>query len=243
LGKQKRRKVMHKTEAEIVDLFSSVQGEGIFVGAKQIFVRFKRCNMSCVFCDERKDAEPRIYTPASLMSRITALEEASGMHHSVSLTGGEPLMYPDFLKVFLQLLRKAPMKSYLETNGTLPDEMAGVIDLVDIVAMDFKLPSSTGERAFWSEHFEFLKIAVKKSAFVKAVVTPDTKIEDVEKAVDIIKKIGKNIPFILQPATPVDLDDVKISNETLLKFLEVGLKNRLEYIRVIPQVHKMLNLK
>lgn len=234
---------MHKVEAEVVDIFSSVQGEGIFVGAKQIFVRFKRCNMSCVFCDEQRDAEPRIYAPASLMAEIRALEATKGVCHSVSLTGGEPLMYPEFLKAFLPLLRKAPIKSYLETNGTLPEELAAVVDLVDIIAMDFKLPSSTGERAFWDEHLEFLKTASKKSVFVKAVVTPNTTIEDVESSIEIIKKVGKNIPFILQPATPVSLGENRISNETLLKFLEVGLRNELDHIRVIPQVHKMLNVR
>jgi organic radical activating enzyme len=234
---------MHKIEAGITDIFSSVQGEGIFVGAKQIFVRFQRCNLNCVFCDERKDAEGRIYTPASLMEEIGSLEDAKGMHHSVSLTGGEPLMYSDFLKAFLPLLRKKEKKSYLETNGTLPDELAGIIDLVDIVAMDFKLPSSTGERGFWDEHFEFLKIALKKNVFVKAVVTPSTTAADVEKAVGLIMRAGKNIPFILQPATPVKLDDKEISRETLLKFLEIGLRNDLDHIRVIPQVHKMLRMK
>jgi len=52
--------------------------------------------------------------------------------------------------------------------------------------MDFKLPSSTGERAFWSEHLEFLKIASKKMVFVKAVVTPDTEKEDSIKIIIVI---------------------------------------------------------
>ncbi len=234
---------MRKIEAEIVDIFSSVQGEGIFVGAKQVFVRFKRCNMNCSFCDEDKDADPRFYTPSALMEEIESLEEAKGMHHSVSLTGGEPLMYPDFLKALLPLLRKKNKKSYLETNGTLPEELFGTIDLVDIVAMDFKLPSSTGERAFWDEHLEFLKIALKKNVFVKVVVTPDTTIEDFEKAVELIKKAGKSIPLIIQPVTPVSSGAKEVSKEMLLKFLEIGLKNNLDHIRVIPQVHKMLRMK
>ena len=89
---------MRKVEAEITDIFSSVQGEGIFVGAKQVFVRFKRCNMNCVFCDEQRDADPRLFTTETLMGAISSIEESKGMHHSVSLTGGEPLMYADFLK-------------------------------------------------------------------------------------------------------------------------------------------------
>lgn len=234
---------MYKHEAEIADLFSSVQGEGIFVGAKQVFVRFKRCNMGCVFCDEDKDADAAIYTPASLLDAIERLEEEKGVHHSVSLTGGEPLIYAEFLKVFLPMLKKSPRRSYLETNGTLPEAIAALIDSIDIVAMDIKMPSSTGDRPFWDEHREFLKIALKKNVLVKTVVTSGTTKEDVEKAIELIYEIARNIPFILQPATPMREGDKEVPKDTLLEFLEMGLKRGLDHIRVIPQVHKVLKLK
>jgi len=230
--------------ADIIEIFSSIQGEGIFLGAKQIFVRFKRCNLSCVYCDEELDRKARRYSPLELMSQVKALEGAQGPHHSVSLTGGEPLLYAEFLKSFLKILRKnRNFRSYLETNGTLPYELAKIIDLVDIVAMDFKLPSSTGERPFWTEHLEFLKIASKRKVFVKAVVTPDTVKDDVEKAIGLIKRMKKNIPFVLQPATPVRPHDKDVPKDVLVRFLEIGLKRDLANIRVIPQIHKILNVK
>ena len=235
---------MDNVKAEITEIFSSIQGEGIFLGAKQIFVRFKKCNLSCSFCDERTKPNSTEYTPIELMNRIKELDGSSGPHHSVSLTGGEPLLYWDFLKVFLAILKKnRNFKSYLETNGTLPHELDSIIDLVDIVAMDFKLPSSTNEREYWREHADFLKIALKKKVFVKVVVTPDTSSEDIEKAVQIIKKSNKDIPFILQPASSAKADKSGIDNDRLLKFLEVGLKNDMNNIRVIPQVHKILKVK
>lgn len=234
---------MNKVSAEITEIFSSIQGEGIFAGAKQIFVRFKACNLACNFCDEPKDAGGKIYTPASLMDEIRLLTEKKGSHHSVSLTGGEPLCYADFLGSLLPLLQKTGRKSYLETNGTLPGELARVIDHIDIVAMDFKLPSSTGERAFWNEHLEFLKIASRKKVFVKAIVTPETTVEDIRQAVSIIKSLNKSVPFILQPATPVKKSDKEVDNKTLLKFMEIGIDSNLEQIRVLPQMHKMMGIK
>jgi len=234
---------MRKIEAGITDIFSSVQGEGIFVGAKQIFVRFEKCNMACSFCDEQKNVKPRMYTPAALISAVGSLEGAKGFCHSVSLTGGEPLLHFEFLNAFLPLLHKKGMKVYLETNGTLPEALAKVIKQVDIVSMDFKLPSSTGCRAYWNEHYKFLKIACRKNVFVKVVVTSTTTDAEIKKASDLVRKVGKNIPFILQPVTPVKRGDKEIPSEKLLRFLEIGLKNDLDNIRVIPQVHKMLNLK
>ena len=48
----------------------------------------------------------------------------------------------------------------------LDRRIAEIIEPV-LVAMDFKLPSSTGQRAFWGEHLDFLRIASKKKVFVK----------------------------------------------------------------------------
>jgi 7-carboxy-7-deazaguanine synthase len=234
---------MNTPKAEIAEIFSSVQGEGIFVGARQIFIRFKRCNMSCEFCDTPNDAAAKEYTPASLMNEVRTIGESSGPHHSVSLTGGEPLVYAEFLKSFLPLLKKEGYKSYLETNGTLPDELESLVDHVDIVAMDFKLPSSTGGRAYWKEHLEFLKIAARKKVFVKSVVTKDTKKEDVEETVRLIRMVNKNIPFIVQPAAPVKNFDKKPGENRLLEFLDIALKNEVENSRVIPQMHKILGVK
>lgn len=234
---------MSKIRADIVDIFSSIQGEGVFLGAKQIFVRFKKCNLKCAYCDEPRDGRATEYTPIELLSEIKYIDLAKGPHHSVAITGGEPLMYPEFLKIFLKLLKKAGMMTYLETNGTLPRELDSVIESVDIVAMDFKLPSSTGERAFWDEHVEFLRIASWKKVFVKTVVTENTTKADIVKAVQLVKKIKGNIPFVIQPASPVKKDDKSPASDVLMKFVEIGLKHNIDNIRVIPQMHKMLGIK
>lgn len=234
---------MHKVKAEITDVFSSIQGEGIFLGAKQIFVRFRQCNLACDFCDEPSDVPYAEYTSVELLGKVLSLDKSRGPHHSVSLTGGEPLLYSEFLKIFLKFLKNENMKSYLETNGTLPGELHSVIDLVDIIAMDFKLPSSTGQKDFWKEHLEFLKIAAQKKVFVKAVVTADTTEQDIEKAADIIRRVKDNIPFILQPVSPVTAYEKNVSTEKLIKFLDVWSRHNLDNIRIIPQIHKVLNVK
>lgn len=230
-------------KAEITEVFSSVQGEGVFVGARQIFVRFKKCNLECEFCDTPNDGAIKEYSPAALLDEVKKLQDTKGPHHSVSLTGGEPLVYWDFLAAFLPLLKKLKLKSYLETNGTLPNELAKIIDLIDIVAMDFKLPTSTGGRGYWKEHLEFLKVAAQKKVFIKTVITANTKKADIEAAVTLIKAVNRNIPFIMQPATPVRKSDIKVGENRLLEFLDLALKNQVENSRVIPQMHKILGIK
>ena len=38
--------------ARVVEVFSSIQGEGVCLGHRQIFVRLGGCNLHCDYCDE-----------------------------------------------------------------------------------------------------------------------------------------------------------------------------------------------
>lgn len=147
--------------AKISEIFYSFQGEGLYQGVSQVFVRFSGCNLSCIFCDT-ESSSCRIYNVDDLLRAVfrgNLLKEI----HSVAITGGEPLCQAEFLLDFLPGLRQNGCRIYLETNGILYEELQDLMPYIDIVAMDFKLPSSTGLRAFWREHEEFLRIALDKS--------------------------------------------------------------------------------
>ena len=36
---------------KIKEIFDSIQGEGPYVGEKQLFVRTTKCNLNCKYCD------------------------------------------------------------------------------------------------------------------------------------------------------------------------------------------------
>lgn len=229
--------------ADILEIFSSVQGEGPFVGIKQIFIKFAKCNLKCGFCDLERNLPPKEFSVEKLLSIVKQICQNTGDHHSISLTGGEPLLYKDFLKGFLPGLkeRELGLKVYLETNSTLPDSLKEVIDFVDIIAADFKLPSSTGDKAYWREHKEFLDIARKKNCFIKAVITNQTEDADVKKAIKIITNVDKDILLVLQPVWPIR-DIERASNRLLFDYLFLAEK-RLNNVRIMPQVHKILRIR
>lgn len=237
--------LLKETQTEISEIFSSLQGEGPYLGVKQIFIRFGRCNMHCGYCDELDKMKPEAFTKYSLptlIHEIDCLESEKGKHHSVSLTGGEPLFYAPFLRIFLPELKRGGFTTYLETNGTLPAQIKQVIDWCDIIAMDMKPSSSTGDKNFWAEHEQFLKIAIQKEVFVKVVVTPNTKPEEINQCVSILAGVNPKTPFIFQPLS----DPIGINSESLTlieKYFFQMAKKKLHDVRVIPQMHKIWGVR
>ena len=227
--------------AKISEIFKSIQGEGKYAGVKQVFVRFYGCNMHCVWCDTPyaigdTPGKFKEYSVAGLLKEVEVLSKGC---HSISLTGGEPLVQKDFIKEFLIARKKIGVKTYLETNGMMPEALKEIIDGIDIVAMDIKLPSSAKCQSYWREHEEFLKIAKKRDVFIKAVVSSDTAKDDIVKATKLIAKIDREIIFILQP------NFFEMKNGVLSKcfeFQDYSLKY-LSNVRVIPQMHKFMKLR
>lgn len=198
-------------KAPISEIFASYQGEGVYVGQPQIFVRFAGCNLRCDYCDTPKNQvleENQQYL--SLDTIIAKIKELSSKRLSggegsvpktVSLTGGEPLLYPHFLEKLLPKIKKLKLKIYLETNGTIPESYAKVKKWIDVVAMDIKLPTAI-KAEYWKEHKEFLQMT-KGKVFAKVVLTDKTRGEEIIKAVKTIAEVSPKIAFVLQPATPV----------------------------------------
>lgn len=222
-------------KARIAEIFASVQGEGLYLGEKQIFVRFFNCNLSCSYCDTKLDRFIE-YEPKELFEEIKLYRDK---YHSVSFTGGEPLLYKDFIKEILKFTVKHGHRHYLETNGTLSFELEEIIDDIDIVAMDLKFPSSSGMGKLWQMHRRFLKIAVKKEVFLKAIVCQGTQEEDLLEALSLIREVSPSSVLVLQPNS---YENQGILNEKLFRFKEIANKERVTAC-VIPQIHKITGLR
>lgn len=222
-------------KGKVAEVFQSIQGEGIYLGERQLFVRFFGCNLNCKFCDTKLNHFVE-YEPQDLLEE---LKLHLGIYHSVSFTGGEPLLQKDFLKKILALTHQSGFKNYLETNGTLPDALGEVIDYLDIVAMDLKLPSSTELDDYWQAHSEFLRIASAKETFLKAVICKSTQEEDLRTALGIIKEINSNAILVLQPNNYEIHDSL---TDKLERFKNICRENNITS-RIIPQMHKIWGVR
>jgi len=218
-------------KTKIKEIFTSIQGEGLWVGERHIFVRFCKCNLNCAFCDTDFDINNSKEFSSEELYKIL---KDNGCE-VVSLTGGEPLLDVEFLKHFLKNYKeKLNKKIYLETNGTLPKNLEKIIDYVDIVAMDIKLESATQQKNNFPENDNFLDIASKKDVFIKVVFDKNIKENEIQEVIKLAKKYNKTV--VLQPKMPLgkDVDLNKIFNDFYKHY-----KN----IRLICQTHKFLNLQ
>lgn len=214
----------------IREIFESIQGEGPYVGEKHIFVRFCRCNLGCKFCDtDFALKNSKVYDIDKLYEILKNIN-----CNTISFTGGEPLLDVDFLFEFLSKYKtKLNKKIYLETNGTLFKELNKIIDFVDIVSMDIKLESATGQKEQFQNNEIFLRTASKKETFIKVVFDQNITNNEILSCVNLAKKY--NTLIVLQPKMPMDkdLNINKIFNQFYLNY---------QNVRLIPQVHKFLNL-
>jgi len=226
--------------AKIMEMFSSVQGEGPYAGVRQVFVRFFECNIHCVWCDTPASIgdTARNYQTMTLDEVFANIKRLWRNDHSVSLTGGEPMVQTPFLKELITRLKENGMPVYLETNGIFHEELPQIVDDVNYIAMDIKMPSSAKTKSFWDEHEAFLKTAVRTNVFIKAVVSSDTDKEDVVRTVELVKRAAPQILLILQPNTYELRNGVM---KKCLEFHEYAL-TQLPQTRIMPQMHKFMRI-
>ena len=180
-------------------------------------------------------------TPEEVVSKIESILTPDC--HTISFTGGEPSLYPEFIN---EVSKLTDLDIMLETNGTLPANI-DLIDNLDIVSLDIKLKEHFkghfDEDIFLNE-IKSLNLLIEKSinVYCKVVILPSLKIESFE---EVIKKIDEeiidenNIQFIIQPSSP--LNEWNNLSERLFEFSEIVGK----YFEVstIPQIHKILNIE
>jgi len=249
--------------AHLLEIFSSIQGEGLLLGERQVFLRFVGCNLDCAYCDTpaarsepptcRMERSPgsqdfeEVANPLSVAGVTDAVRRLvkpqPGLHHSVALTGGEPLLHPDFLLQLLPTLGDFGLKAYLETNGTLAEELVRVLPHLDVVCADIKLPSATQQAPIWGMHERFLitLISMEDPArldFAKCVVTADCDPEEIETAARLILGIDPDMPLVLQPVTPIG-EGVSAPSPQHILGLQAVAKRHLRRVRVIPQTHRI----
>ncbi len=239
----------------IIEIFSSLQGEGTRLGERHLFVRFQGCSIGCQYCDTPTSFIQNEYcrvervpftkqfenypNPVSIRQLNEILSDFTDVK-VLSITGGEPLESTDFLVEWLPTLQ-GRYQILLETAGIHYEELARLLPWINIISMDLKLPSVTGVAAQWEAHRRFITLGRDKELYIKVVVSAATKADDWSEAVRLVAAANPMIPFILQPASDFAAFRQAPALEQLAAW-QVEAQQVLQDVRVIPQLHKMLRV-
>lgn len=249
--------------ATLVEIFASAQGEGPEVGRSTVFVRFGGCDLRCRWCDSPGTWRPtkrcRIEERAGsgvflerdnpipideIVSAVSRLDDRPATW--ISLTGGEPLLQPRAVAALARALAARGRRVYLETHGLHAEALAACVEFIELVSMDWKLASDVvlGPGVapppgldFHDAHAEFLRVALRaRRVYVKVVVTPSTRDEELDAMLDRIAAISRDVPLVIQPVTPKGGVAERPSAAQCLAWLERA-EARLTDVRIIPQTH------
>jgi 7-carboxy-7-deazaguanine synthase len=248
----------------VSEIFSAIQGEAALVGERQVFVRLTGCNIRCSYCDqpealERTAGPCRIETTAgrrdwsieaSPLGIDRVVEAVSTLwghvpHHSISLTGGEPLLQGTRVEVLVKRFAEHGWPVMLETNGTLVPSLRKVVAHLAYVSMDLKLRSVDGELVAPTTQAKFLDEALASgtTTWVKVVIGPDTDPDEFAAGIAMVAGAsdGRDAPIeiFLQPLTPFGLATAAPTPVQVLDLHERALRIH-PRVRVVPQTHKAI---
>ncbi len=261
------------TDAPILEVFASIQGEGLYVGEPQVLLRLAGCPFRCRWCDTpaswsipvpegsgRGGGRARIESPRGrrieeswanpFRAATWIVEVEGGRPRTVSVTGGEPLLWPGFVRGLATYL--GGRRLHLETAGGHPEALEAVLAAVDHVSLDLKLPldldapvaepgSVPADEIEWAQaRVRSLTLVRGRDACGKLIVAGGREPAAFAAILDDVAAFAPELPLFLQPVTPLNGVPAP-SRELLLELVEEALERSL-CVRVIPQVHRALGL-
>ena len=202
---------------KINEIYYSIQGESSYAGIPCIFVRLTYCNLRCSYCD----TEYAFYDGKEMTIHeiIDKVEEYNC--DLVEITGGEPLLQKDCIKLIAELENKNK-KILIETGGALSIKE---ISKKTHIILDVKCPSSNMSDRNLLDNFKY----IKKTDEIKFVIGNQ---EDYLWAKNMIKKykLDKKCSILISPVHN------KIKEKTIVDWI---LKDNLN-VRFQIQLHKKI---
>ena len=240
----------NKARARVSEIFTSIEGEGIFVGKKTLFIRFSGCHLKCRWCDT-KYALPLDSGTDYQIDEIKDLiiKELQPFTYKVNFTGGEPLLQTEAVIELADFVKKQTnVETYLESSCFDSELFSKVLPYIDICKIEFKTDDS---KVVEDEEYDnlilneikCLELAVEsnKATYIKIVVTNSTNLESFKNLVyNISEKIKPSdiLGFIIQPSFGIDQPTVN----KLLDTYDI-VQPMFPEVRIIPQLHKEIGAK
>lgn len=214
---------------KVVEIFSSIEGEGKRTGELTTFIRLYGCNLRCSYCDTTYSHTDGEYYEMTLEQ---ILEEVSRRKNiNVTITGGEPLIHNGIKELICKLLSKGHYVN-IETNGTVDTRPIRLYCGTDklFFTVDYKSISSNMNSRMCHNNFEGLC----KQDVVKFVVGT---MMDLQDALEFIKKRGWLEQFPNSPKIYFSPVFGQIEMADIVDFMK---DENLQGVRLQVQLHKII---
>jgi 7-carboxy-7-deazaguanine synthase len=222
----------------VMEIYRSIQGEGMLSGVPTTFVRFFACNLRCSWCDTKYSWSVRdggtweSLAPEVVAGRITELRA-----RHVVLTGGEPTLQKD-LPELAHLLKSAGHHLTIETNATIFPEAS--VPLIDLWSLSPKLSSAGEDYLRYPILERFLATLRPDQQQWKFVVRDD---EDEQLLRRLLQRypdfVERKLPIILQPEGDAAMPDYPTALEQLAERVRDPFWDDY-FVRVLPQMHVII---
>ncbi|BCS91666.1 7-carboxy-7-deazaguanine synthase QueE [Metallosphaera javensis (ex Sakai et al. 2022)] len=206
----------------IVEIFTSIQGEGLVIGRPSNFVRLAGCNLRCVWCDTKFSWVREDGKPMELEEIISKLSRSVRW---TTITGGEPLLQD--LIPLASTLKNMGYNVAVETNGTVKPKQE-LRKIVDVFSVSPKLSNSGHRLRYdfsddWATYYKFV------------IVEPYRDLREVKDFVEEQRIDPEKV--IVQPDGNRQ-DYTQALRELSDAVMELGLP-----FRVLPQLHRIISYR
>ena len=171
---------------QIHSIYLATEGEGIFIGSPQVFIRLQGCNIGCLNCDSK---ETWSFEKGSFLNFPEVLKkikkESQEKVKRLSITGGDPLhpRHANALKNFVAMAKKEYWIN-IEASGSRVDD--SLFDQINFISFDFKTPS-TGVNTSYANILKLAKQYPGKFQ-IKSVVSDE---KDFFSSYETLKRLRK----------------------------------------------------
>lgn len=208
----------------VAERFVSINGEGRKAGELAVFIRFRKCNLNCSYCDTKwANTED---CPAEMLSaeQIAGYVYGTGVKN-VTLTGGEPLLQEN-LGELIDILMEQGNSVEIETNGSISIAELSRRENRPSFTLDYKLPDSNMERAMDLGNYNYIRQNDTVKFVAGSISDLETAVKIIEKY-ELLKKCSVYISPVFKRINPADIVD----------FMK---KNNLNGVKLQLQLHKFI---
>ena len=210
---------------KIVEIFSSIDGEGIRTGQLCTFIRTYGCNLRCSYCDSMYALEGNEWQEMSIPEIVNVCKTYG--NRCITLTGGEPLIHTDVHNL-INTLADEGFEVNIETNGSV--DISRFMENTSVFfTLDYKTPYSREESKMFMDNFYKY---VRHKDVVKFVWGTEDDLNKMKEVVFNMKTTLTTLPHIFVSPVFGQIEPV-----TIVDYLK---KYNLQDVRMQLQLHKFI---